>query len=134
MRDTPREVRLWCLISGWRSFFRLPGHVLYCCEKSDIWSPSVISITLIRMCRQHTIFNGHSKIQVGGKFNSVKNRIERPFQGVISGLVFGGNRILDMAAEDDPRVSLQGDVELLIAMPPGGQTVDSAENSEEVSQ
>ncbi|GFT00428.1 neurexin-1a [Nephila pilipes] len=83
--------------------------------------------------RQHTIFNSHSKIQVGGKFNSIKNKIERPFQGVISGLVFGGNRILDMAAEDDPRVSLQGDVELLITMPPDGQTVDSAENSEEKS-
>ncbi|GFQ68801.1 neurexin-1a [Trichonephila clavata] len=83
--------------------------------------------------RQHTIFNSHSKIQVGGKFNTIKNKIERPFQGVISGLVFGGNRILDMAAEDDPRVSLQGDVELLITMPPDGQTVDSAENSEEKS-
>ncbi|GFW98115.1 hypothetical protein TNCV_2491711 [Trichonephila clavipes] len=35
-----------------------------------------------------------------------------------------------MAAEDDPRVSLQGDVELLITMPPDGQTVDSAENNE----
>ncbi|XP_054713514.1 neurexin-1-like [Uloborus diversus] len=77
--------------------------------------------------RQHTIFNSHSKIQVGGKFNSVKNRIERPFHGVISGLVFGSNRILDMAAENDPRVEVQEDVELLIAIPPGGPTTESSE-------
>lgn len=59
--------------------------------------------------------------------------IERPFQGVISGLVFGGNRILDMGAEDDPRVSVQGDVELLITIPPGGQTAVPTADSEEVN-
>lgn len=88
---------------------------------------------LFLLGRQHTIFNSHSKIQVGGKFNPIKNRIERPFQGVISGLVFGGNRILDMAAEDDPRVGVQGDVELLISIPPGGQAVGSTTDSEEVN-
>ncbi|KFM77826.1 Neurexin-3-beta, partial [Stegodyphus mimosarum] len=81
--------------------------------------------------RQHTIFNSHSVIQVGGKFNPIKTRIERPFQGVISGLVFGGHRILDMAAEGDPRISVQGDVELLISIPPDGVTTGSSTDAEE---
>ncbi|XP_067134301.1 neurexin 1-like isoform X3 [Centruroides vittatus] len=67
--------------------------------------------------RQLTIFNSHSKIQVGGKKNGLKDKIERPFQGVIAGLVFNGLRILDMAAENDPSVTVVGDVELLVSLP-----------------
>ncbi|XP_055944776.1 neurexin-1-like isoform X1 [Argiope bruennichi] len=67
--------------------------------------------------RQLTVFNSHSTIQVGGKKNPLRGGIERPFQGIISGLVVNGDRILDMAAEDDPRISVQGDVELLMSLP-----------------
>lgn len=54
---------------------------------------------------------------MGGKKNPTRGKIERPFKGVITGLVFNGHRLLDMAAEDDPRVSLEGDVELLMQIP-----------------
>ncbi|KFM82907.1 Neurexin-3-alpha, partial [Stegodyphus mimosarum] len=67
--------------------------------------------------RQLTVFNSHSTIQVGGKKNPLRGGIERPFQGIISGLVVNGDRILDMAAEDDPRIMVQGDVELLMSLP-----------------
>ena len=110
--------------------------VSFMANAMHLYSVMWIKLIILRLFfegRQHTIFNSHSKIQVGGKFNPIKNRIERPFQGVISGVVFGGNRILDMAAEDDPRVSVQGDVELLITIPPGGQTVAATADSEEVS-
>ncbi|KAG8179390.1 hypothetical protein JTE90_003646 [Oedothorax gibbosus] len=68
--------------------------------------------------RQHSIFNSHSTIQVGGKRVVEGGVIERPFRGVISGLMFGGERVLDLAAEDDPRVRAEGDLELLIAIAP----------------
>lgn len=64
-----------------------------------------------------TVFNSHSTIQVGGKTSPLRGGIERPFQGIISGLVVNGDRILDMAAEDDPRISVRGDVELLMSLP-----------------
>ncbi|XP_054706570.1 neurexin-1-like [Uloborus diversus] len=69
--------------------------------------------------RQLTVFNSHSTVQVGGKRNPLRGTgsIERPFQGIISGLVVNGDRILDMAAEDDPRISVSGDVELLMSLP-----------------
>ncbi|GIY63430.1 hypothetical protein CDAR_531741 [Caerostris darwini] len=67
--------------------------------------------------RQLTVFNSHSTIQVGGKRNPLKGGIGRPFQGIISGLVINGDRILDMAAEDDPRIKVEGDVELLMSLP-----------------
>ncbi|XP_023227763.1 neurexin-3-like [Centruroides sculpturatus] len=67
--------------------------------------------------RQLSIFNNHSKIQVGGKKNAIRDSIDRPFQGVITGLVFNGIRILDMASENDPRITIKGDVELLMSLP-----------------
>lgn len=67
--------------------------------------------------RQLSIFNNHSKIQVGGKKNAIRDSIDRPFQGVITGLVFNGIRILDMASENDPRITVKGDVELLMSLP-----------------
>jgi neurexin len=58
--------------------------------------------------RQLTIFNSHSKVQIGGKKNTVRDAIERPFHGIIAGFVFNGHRILDMAVE--------GDVKLLMSI------------------
>lgn len=40
----------------------------------------------------------------------MKQRIERPFGGIISGLVFNGLRILDLAYEKDRRTEIRGDV------------------------
>ncbi|CAH1169814.1 unnamed protein product [Phaedon cochleariae] len=61
---------------------------------------------------QLQVFNSQSQIQVGGKWNK-KSRIERPFSGVISGVVVNGLRILDLAAEKDVHASIRGDVQLI---------------------
>ena len=66
--------------------------------------------------KQLTIFNSHSKVQIGGKKNSVRDSIERPFHGIIAGFVFNGLRILDMAVEDDSRITVEGDVQLLMSI------------------
>lgn len=46
-----------------------------------------------------------------------KEKIERSFTGIITGLVFNGIRILDLAAERDPRIQLRGELELLTSIP-----------------
>lgn len=68
--------------------------------------------------KQLTIFNAHSKLQIGGKRNTFReNVIEKPFHGIIAGLVFNGEKVLDFAAESDPKLTSEGSVELLIALP-----------------
>ncbi|XP_068083571.1 neurexin 1 [Anabrus simplex] len=62
---------------------------------------------------QLTVFNSQAQIQIGGKWNRAKQRVERPFSGVMAGLVFNGQRLLDLAAEKDPRTTVRGDVQLL---------------------
>lgn len=62
---------------------------------------------------QLSVFNSQSHIQVGGKWNRAKQKVERGFAGVVSGLVFNGLRLLDLAAESDPRTEIRGDVTLL---------------------
>ncbi|XP_077521803.1 neurexin 1 [Amblyomma americanum] len=50
----------------------------------------------------------------GGKADGA---VQRPFEGVMAGLVFDGVRLLDLAAENEPRVRIQGDVQLLLSIP-----------------
>lgn len=71
---------------------------------------------------QLTVFNSQSTIQVGGRWNRSKGRVERPFLGVIAGLVINGARVLELAAAKDGRVMTRGDVQLL----PAGSLVDRA--------
>ncbi|XP_068987141.1 neurexin 1 isoform X10 [Bombus flavifrons] len=66
--------------------------------------------------RQLTVFNSQSTIQVGGRWNRNKGRVERSFLGIIAGLVVNGARILELAAAKDGRIITRGDVQLL---PPG---------------
>ncbi|KAJ8924521.1 hypothetical protein NQ315_007319 [Exocentrus adspersus] len=61
---------------------------------------------------QLQVFNSQSQIQIGGKW-SKKGRIERPFSGIISGVVVNGLRILDLVAEKDVHASIRGDVQLI---------------------
>ncbi|XP_022254288.1 neurexin-1-like, partial [Limulus polyphemus] len=67
--------------------------------------------------KQLTIFNSHSKIQIGAKKILNTGQLEKPFHGIIAGLVFNGDRLLDMASEGDPRVIVEGDVEVLVSIP-----------------
>lgn len=71
---------------------------------------------------QLTVFNSQSTIQVGGRWNRSRNKVERPFLGVIAGLVVNGARILELAAGKDARVTTRGDVQLL----PAGSLLDRA--------
>lgn len=68
------------------------------------------------------MFNSQSTIQVGGRWNRSKGRVDRPFLGVVSGLVVNGIRILELAATKDGKVTSRGDVQLL----PIGSLVDKA--------
>lgn len=56
-----------------------------------------------------------ANIQVGGKLgrNGRNGRIERPFAGVIAGLSVNRVRVLDLAAERDPHVTIKYDVQLV---------------------
>lgn len=71
---------------------------------------------------QLTVFNSQSTIQVGGRWNRSKGRVERPFLGVIAGLVINGAKILELAAAKDGKVTTRGDVQLL----PAGSLLDRA--------
>ncbi|XP_048506164.1 neurexin-3 isoform X4 [Athalia rosae] len=71
---------------------------------------------------QLMVFNSQSTIQIGGRWNRSKGRVERPFLGVIAGVVVNGARILDLTAARDPRTSTRGDVQLL----PVGSLLDRA--------
>nr|CAH0109280.1 unnamed protein product [Daphnia galeata] len=67
--------------------------------------------------RQRVIFNSQSQIHVGGSWNEVKSKVDRPFVGIIAGLVFNGIRVLDLAAERDPKIQIRGEIELLTSIP-----------------
>ncbi|KAE8750772.1 hypothetical protein FOCC_FOCC002482 [Frankliniella occidentalis] len=59
---------------------------------------------------QLSVFNSQSKIQVGGRWSANKKKVERAFSGVISGLVFNGIRVLDLASSKDRRTLVRGEV------------------------
>ena len=63
------------------------------------------------------MFNSQSQIQIGGKWNPTLRRVERPFRGVIAGFVYNGLRPLDLAADQDKRTKVQGDVRILESIP-----------------
>lgn len=55
-----------------------------------------------------------ANIQVGGKNGrNGRLRVERPFAGVIAGLSVNRLRVLDLAAERDPHMTIRGDVQLV---------------------
>lgn len=67
------------------------------------------------------VFNYQSMITIGGGLTSSLQRkgreprqvaaaIELPYRGFISGLVFNDLRMLELAAEGDPRITFTGDV------------------------
>jgi len=62
---------------------------------------------------QLSVFNRQSTIQVGGRWNKTKQRIDDAFEGVMVGLVFNGLRVFDLTANRDPRTNSKGDVQQL---------------------
>ncbi|CAN8000168.1 unnamed protein product, partial [Ixodes hexagonus] len=72
------------------------------------------------------VLGGFSVLEAGGlqpqassssSSAAAASSVQRPFEGVMTGLVFDGVRVLDLAAENDPRVRIQGDVQLVLSIP-----------------
>ncbi|XP_067335062.1 neurexin 3a isoform X4 [Channa argus] len=61
--------------------------------------------------RQLTIFNTQATVAIGG---SDRNR---PFQGQLSGLYYNGLKVLNMAAEGNPNIKINGSVRLVGDVP-----------------
>ncbi|XP_075567978.1 neurexin 3 isoform X8 [Pelecanus crispus] len=61
--------------------------------------------------RQLTIFNTQAQIAIGGKDRG------RLFQGQLSGLYYNGLKVLNMAAENNPNIKINGSVRLVGEVP-----------------
>ncbi|KAJ8290285.1 hypothetical protein GJAV_G00010950, partial [Gymnothorax javanicus] len=61
--------------------------------------------------RQLTIFNTQATITIGGHDR------KRPFQGQLSGLYYNGLKVLNMAAEGNPNIKINGSVRLVGDVP-----------------
>ena len=58
-------------------------------------------------------FAGISTVEIGGKLNEKKQEIERAFNGIISGFVLNGIRVLDLAADNDSNIVTDGAPEVV---------------------
>ncbi|XP_072545155.1 neurexin 3a isoform X7 [Salminus brasiliensis] len=70
--------------------------------------------------RQLTIFNTQATITIGG------NDRKRPFQGQLSGLYYNGLKVLNMAAQGNPNIRINGSVRLVGEVPPAGSARTTA--------
>ncbi|XP_051958572.1 neurexin-1a-like isoform X21 [Xyrauchen texanus] len=71
--------------------------------------------------RQLTIFNSQTTIKIGGW-----EKGSRPFQGQLSGLYYNGLKVLNMVAEGDPNVRVEGSARLVGDMPSSSITPQSS--------
>uniref|UniRef100_A0ABM5FB22 Neurexin 3 isoform X13 n=1 Tax=Pogona vitticeps TaxID=103695 RepID=A0ABM5FB22_9SAUR len=67
--------------------------------------------TTTKFGRQLTIFNTQAQIAIGGKDRG------RLFQGQLSGLYYNGLKVLNMAAENNPNIKINGSVRLVGEVP-----------------
>ncbi|XP_074845650.1 neurexin-1 isoform X12 [Carettochelys insculpta] len=70
--------------------------------------------------RQLTIFNSQATIKIGGKDRG------HPFQGQLSGLYYNGLKVLNMAAENDANIVIDGNVRLVGEVPSSMTTESTA--------
>ncbi|XP_063300022.1 neurexin-1 isoform X11 [Pelobates fuscus] len=70
--------------------------------------------------RQLTIFNSQATIKIGGKDRG------QPFQGQLAGLYYNGLKVLNMAAENDPNIVIEGNVKLVGDVPSSMTTESTA--------
>ncbi|XP_039573138.1 neurexin-1 isoform X15 [Passer montanus] len=70
--------------------------------------------------RQLTIFNSQATIKIGGKERG------HPFQGQLSGLYYNGLKVLNMAAENDGNIMIEGNVRLVGEVPSSMTTESTA--------
>ncbi|XP_077395726.1 neurexin 3a isoform X2 [Festucalex cinctus] len=77
--------------------------------------------------RQLTIFNTQATVAIGGSDRG------RPFQGQLSGLYYNGLKVLNMAAESNPNVKINGSVRLVGDVPSGAGSAKSTALPSDVS-
>ncbi|XP_026141859.1 neurexin 3a isoform X8 [Carassius auratus] len=70
--------------------------------------------------RQLTIFNTQATIRIGGSDG------KRPFQGQLSGLYYNGLKVLNMAAQGNPNIKINGSVRLVGEVPSAGSARTTA--------
>ncbi|CAI5771304.1 Hypothetical predicted protein, partial [Podarcis lilfordi] len=80
----------------------------------------VVDEWLLDKGRQLTIFNSQATIKIGGKERG------HPFQGQLSGLYYNGLKVLNMAAESDTNIVIEGNVRLVGEVPSSMTTESTA--------
>ncbi|XP_077341688.1 neurexin-1 isoform X2 [Lithobates pipiens] len=80
----------------------------------------VVDDWLLDKGRQLTIFNSQATIKIGGKERG------HPFQGQLSGLYYNGLKVLNMAAESDANIVIEGNVRLVGDVPSSMTTESTA--------
>ncbi|XP_042629738.1 neurexin-3a isoform X21 [Cyprinus carpio] len=70
--------------------------------------------------RKLTIFNTQATITIGGSDH------KRPFQGQLSGLYYNGLKVLNMAAQGNPNIKINGSVRLVGEVPSAGSARTTA--------
>ncbi|XP_057200264.1 neurexin 3a isoform X8 [Triplophysa rosa] len=70
--------------------------------------------------RQLTIFNTQATIRIGGADR------KRPFQGQLSGFYYNGLKVLNMAAQGNPNIRINGSVRLVGEVPSAGSARTTA--------
>ncbi|XP_068258417.1 neurexin-1 isoform X3 [Nyctibius grandis] len=80
----------------------------------------VVDEWLLDKGRQLTIFNSQATIKIGGKERG------HPFQGQLSGLYYNGLKVLNMAAENDANIMIEGNVRLVGEVPSSMTTESTA--------
>ncbi|KAM8946859.1 neurexin-1 isoform 5-T5 [Pelodytes ibericus] len=80
----------------------------------------VVDDWLLDKGRQLTIFNSQATIKIGGKDRG------QPFQGQLAGLYYNGLKVLNMAAESDPNIVIEGNVKLVGDVPSSMTTESTA--------
>ncbi|XP_053367404.1 neurexin 1a isoform X3 [Clarias gariepinus] len=81
----------------------------------------VVDEWLLDKGRQLTIFNSQTTIKIGGG-----EKGGRPFQGQLSGLYYNGLKVLNMAAEGEPNVRVEGSARLVGDLPSSSITPQSS--------
>ena len=64
-----------------------------------------------------SVFNSQSRLQIGGKWNQLLGRVEKPFMGVMAGMVFNKIRPLDLVRDRKAGTEMMGNVKILDMIP-----------------
>ena len=67
--------------------------------------------------RQMSVFNSQSRLQLGGVWHQVLGRVERPYLGLMAGLVSNKVRVLDQVRDRRPGTDIMGHVNILDSVP-----------------